>query len=246
MANQNRELTPWESLLKTIAEALIANLPSIIRDGFKDGGINIPPYTNISLPDMNRYDSGQKLALCPLMSQPVENTLLSVQENKLNGLDTIKAFGEITFPVQDVKLCIPLVFSEVRLAGTWKTDSVCQRGNKDPVPGEHTGTYRVCYTDVQVTLDILLNQAATTATNVAITLTDRNSKWQEQPQFDPNKDVTFSANTTRGQKIVLTALLSSNEVRSKLRDPVKDVIESTQLSGELLKVVNMMLAEIAF
>ena len=246
MPHQKRELTPWESLLKTIAEALVGNLPGIIKDGYDDGGITIPPYTNISLPEMQRFDIGQKLALCPLLSKPVENTLLTMTENTLNGLDTITSFGEITFPVQDVKLSVPLVFEKIVLTGNWKADSVCQRGSKPPVAGEHNGTYRVSYSKVQVTLDILLNQVATAATDVTITLTDKNSMWAEQPEFNPDKDVTFGPGTTRGQRIVLTALLRSQEIRSKLRDPVKQVVESSRLSDELLKVVNMMLSQLGF
>lgn len=239
-----RPLTPWESLLKTVVEALIENLPNIIRNGYSAGGITVPAYTNVQLPDMIRFDTEQQLALCPFLSKPVANTLLTVRGNRLNGLDTIAASGEITFPEQDVQLSVPLLFGKISLTGEWQSQGECQRGNAPPTTAEHHGTYSVRYADVQVTLHITLDQRAEKATALTATLTDNNGRWQEQPDFDPAADVTFESTTTTGQRTVLTALLRSDQVRAKFRSPVKEVIESTQLAGEIKKVVNALLAQL--
>lgn len=243
MPEDNRPLTPWESLLKTVVEALIENLPNIIRNGYSDGRASFPPYTNVQLPDMDRFDTGQQLPLCALLFKPVSNALLTVSGNRLNGLDSIDAYGEITFPQQDVRLSIPLLFGELSVSGIWKSESRCRRGSAEPVDTIHYGSYAVRYRDVQVTLDVTLDQFATSATEVTARLTDGNDRWKDQPEFDPETDVTFDSGTTTGQRTVLTALLKSSEVRAKFRDPVREAIESNRLAGEIRSVINAMLEQ---
>lgn len=239
-----RPLTPWEQLLKTVVGAVVEQLPNIIRNGYRDGGTDFPPLTNVQLPDLDRYDTGQQLALCPLLAKPVTNTLLSVSGNRLNGLDTIRAFGEVSFPEQDIRLSIPLLFREISLTGNWKSEGECKRGSAPAATTVHNGTYRVRYADVQITLDVTLDPDASSAAGVAARLTDTNGTWKDQPDFDPAADVTFDGGTSTGQRTVLTALLRSDDVRAQFRGPVKEVVESERLADEIKRVINAMLAQL--
>lgn len=243
MPQQNRELTPWEVVLKTVVEALLRNLPKIIREGYRQGGTTVPPYNNIELPELRNFDTGQQLSLCDFMCDEVGTSLMSFSGVRLNGLDTIGASGEITFPVQDVKLSVPMIVKEIVVAGKWQSSSRCMC-DEETSTTLHNGGFRIRFADVQIRLDVLLNQAATEVSAADITLTDSNNTWKDQPLFAPSEDLTFESDVPPGGKVVLRSLMTTEMFKSKLRNPVKDLIESDVLSGQIRSIANSMLSQI--
>jgi hypothetical protein len=232
--------TTWESLAKNITYHLIAALPGIIANGYHQGGLNIQPYRDITLPDLSDYDTQQQLPLCPLFSNETDDTRLSLRSSKLNGLDTVGKYAPITFPQQDVLMTVPLLVSTLTVTGDWSTSSGCQDESGQITTTVHQGGFTMRLTDVQfsVTVDLDVDQGA--ATNVDIKLTDQNQQWSNQPTFNPDQDITFDSSVSRGKRAVLLPLLSTDTVRTTLRDNAKGVIEDPRLATNLKQIINQL------
>ncbi|MDB5084184.1 MAG: hypothetical protein JWN30_1070 [Bacilli bacterium] len=237
-------MTQWEQLLTTVINNVIGSLPKLIRNGFQSGSVDIPPYTNILLPDVVQYDTGQKSVLCPILYHPVDSTRLSLSNSRLNGMDTISAYGPVSFPIQDVSLSVPLILEDVVLEGNWTTYSQCQKGSASPIETIHSGSFVLHFTDIQFTVNIDLDPNAMTATSVNLKLTDVNQLWSNQPVFDATKDLTYDSRTSEGQKTVLAAVLNSEPIRKKYRESARKGIENNTLSDEMIKIINTLLAQL--
>lgn len=240
-----RKPTPWESIVTTVIDSLVASLPDILRNGYTGDGIAIPAYDAVALPDIVGYDTGRKPPLCPLGTKAADTTRLSLRGACLSGLDTVASYAPLTFPVPDIELSVPLVFSEIVVNGEWETHTPCKKGQAQPVDTVHTGTFTLRFTSVQVTVDVKLDATASAATAVTVTLTDATHTWSSQPAFDPCTDVTFDPTTSGGDVTVLRVALETIAFGTLLGDPARRALEGPGLAGDLRTVINDALASVS-
>jgi hypothetical protein len=229
--------TPWESLVTTVVNDLIESLPDIVRNGYTRDGISVPPYADVTLPDIQGFDSGQKPPLCPTLSKAEDTTRLSALGVHLTGLDTVVPFSPLTFPVQDIELSIPLVFSDIAVRGRWESHTPCAKESEQPIDTVHDGTFVVHFTSVQITIDVKLDATASSVTAATIALTDANGAWPAQPVFDAETDITFDKTTTQGKIAVIRSMLQTSQFLTALRDPTRRLIEGPDLSHALRTVI---------
>jgi hypothetical protein len=235
--------TPWESLVTTVVNDLIESLPDIIRDGYTGEGVAVPPFNDVTLPDIVGFDTGQKVKLCTSAREhATDKTRLSALDGRLTGLDTVASYAPLAFPVQDVQLSIPLVFNDIVVRGRWESHTPCALGTNPPVDTVHDGTFAVHFIAVQVTIAVTLDATASTVTAVTITLSDANAAWQHQPVFNADTDVTFDPSVTGGQISLIRTLLKTSQFLTTLRDPTKRFIEGPDLAHALKKVIEDVIA----
>lgn len=232
--------TTWESFVKNITYRLLDALPGVIANGYHQGGLNIPPYKNIRLPDVQNKDTGQALPLCPLFSTETDNTLISLSGMTLDGLDTVTKYAPINFPEQDVLMTVPLLFSTIAVTGNWATSSNCQDQSGQITPTFHHGGFVMRLTDVQFSITVGLDSNQGAATRVKIQITDQNQEWSKQPTFNPTQDVTFDPTVTRGQRAVLLPMLATDTARDPIRDNAKAAIEAPELAEIFKQIINQL------
>jgi hypothetical protein len=230
--------------MSTVVQSLIRSLPELIRTGIHSDELELPPYTHVPLPDIKNFDTKQNPPLCPFPYLPVDTTRLDATHNQMNGLDTVQLYGPITFPVQDVQLCVPLVFSDISLSGDWHAYTNCRDSTGNGMEADHNGSFTFHFREVQLTLHVYLDESLSAATSVSIQLSDGNGAWAPQPGFDPKSEVTFGSATAPGQQIVILALLQSDLVKQQFRDPMKKGLEGNELADELCKVFNKLLSKL--
>jgi hypothetical protein len=247
MSVDAKTATAWESLVMAVVRDLIGELPDIIRNGDSVGGVSIPAYDDVPLPDLSGFDIGDDLPLCPLLYSATGNTLVSTRGARLGGLDSIALYGDepLTFPAQDIELSMRVIFDAIAVKVNWETHTPCAEDENAPIDTVHNGTLTVRLLTVQCTVGVRLDPTASSAKSATVTLTDHNQTWASQPTFDPMSDVTFDSSIIAGQKMLLRAALNSDTLLKTLRDSARTIIEGPTLSYLLRMAVSDALASVS-
>jgi hypothetical protein len=179
----------WEDTCVHVVQVLVQKMPSIVDKGFNQWGITIPAYNGIELPDITDYDTGQSLiGYCGLGSTDCGDLFLTLDNNKLSGLDTValQPGQQPLFTAPDTDMLVPLTFSSLTLNGSFTFMQHCQAsGSNTPTPTSVTGAYTATITGVDIDLAISgldLNQGS--AGSVTLTWTNEAFALQNPP-VDP-------------------------------------------------------------
>jgi hypothetical protein len=231
--------TLWESLCKNASYKLIGALPEIIRNG-RPG---FPPLKDYPLPSVKDYNLGRRVIRCDEPGE-IDFNQVSVTDSLLNGLDTISRFEPVVFQERDIKLNIPLVFSEVRATGRWQIRQRC-KGTEGEFWTTRTGTYACIYHQVQIDLAIVFDYNHGKVSSVGVALSDRTRSWANQPEVT----MTFD-NARPGEIAIIRALVQAifkgqQEIGGiNFKTEVKKVIEGEEVSGRVKAVINTFLDKI--
>jgi hypothetical protein len=230
----------WESLCKNFVYKIVAALPQIIRDGYSNHGIVLPPYKTIPLPP---FDYPRKFGgFCMVDREEVGEGQLTLHDNSVAGHDSIRRSDPARFTTPDTVMTVPLILGAVSVNGKWSITQKCRHRitGQEATDVEH-GTYTALFENVGFAVTAHLDPAAGRVTSLNVTLAD-DEVWKKQPKialkFD-NKDVPEQ------RRIQLQSTVGLPPVKERLRRGVKLAVESSEIGERMQKIANQILASIA-